>query len=42
MAAVVALKVAKVEAAATETEVGMVRAELEFDRATLAPPLGAG
>ena len=42
MAAVVALKVAEVAAAATVTEAGTVRVELEFDRATLAPPLGAG
>ena len=42
MAAVVALKVAEVAAAVTETDAGTASAELEFDRVTLAPPLGAG
>jgi hypothetical protein len=42
MAAVVALKVAEVAAAATVTEAGTVRVELELDSVTEAPPLGAG
>ena len=39
---VVTAKVAEVAAAATVTDVGTVRVELVFDKATLAPPLGAG
>ena len=39
---VVALKLVEVAAAATVTEPGTVRTELEFDTVTLAPPLGAG
>ena len=38
---VVTLNVAVVAVAATVTDVGTVRVELEFDRLTLAPPVGA-
>ena len=41
MAAVVTVKFAEVAAAATVTEAGTVRVALEFDRVTLAPPVGA-
>jgi hypothetical protein len=39
---VVTAKVAEVAVAATVTDAGTVRVELVFDKATLAPPLGAG
>ena len=39
---VVTAKVAEVAAAATVTDAGTVSVELVFDKATLAPPLGAG
>jgi len=42
MVVVVALKVVEVAAAATVTDVGTVRVELVFVRATLAPPVRAG
>jgi hypothetical protein len=42
IAPVVALNVAVVAFAATATDAGTVRAEFEFDRAILAPPVGAG
>jgi hypothetical protein len=42
MAEVVALKVAAVVAAAMVTDAGTATAELEFDKVTVAPPLGAG
>jgi hypothetical protein len=42
MAPVVALKLADRAVAATATEAGTVRVELEFERVTVAPPLGAG
>ena len=42
MAAVVTVKVADVETAATVTEGATVSDALEFERATLAPPAGAG
>jgi hypothetical protein len=41
MVPVVALKVADVAAAATVTEAGTARVVLEFERVTLAPPVGA-
>ena len=41
MVAVVTLKVADVAEAATVTEAGTVRVALEFERVTLAPPVGA-
>jgi len=41
MVAVVALKVADVAAAATVTDAGTVSFALEFERVTLAPPVGA-
>ena len=39
---VVTLKVADVDVAATVTDAGTVSVELEFERVTLAPPVGAG
>jgi hypothetical protein len=42
MAAVVTMKFADVAAAATATEGATVSAGLELERATLAPPAGAG
>ena len=42
MVPVVAENVAEVAVAATVTDAGTVRVELVFDKATLAPPLGAG
>jgi hypothetical protein len=41
MVAVVTLNVADVAAATTVTEDGTVRVVLEFERVTLAPPVGA-
>ena len=41
-AAVVTLNVPEVAAAATVTEAGTVNFVLEFERLTLAPPVGAG
>ena len=41
MAAVVTVKFADVAAAATVTEAGTVSFALEFERVTLAPPVGA-
>jgi hypothetical protein len=41
MVPVIAMKVADVAAAATVTEAGTVRVVLEFERVTLAPPVGA-
>ena len=40
--AVVALKAAEVAAATTMTDAGTVSAVVEFERDTVAPPLGAG
>ena len=42
MVAVVPLNVAVAALAATVTDAGTVRAELEFDRVIPAPPVGAG
>jgi hypothetical protein len=42
MDAVVALKAAEVAAATTITDAGTVSAVVEFERETVAPPLGAG
>jgi len=42
IAAVVTVKFAAVAAAVTVTEAGTVNVALEFARATLAPPVGAG
>jgi len=41
MVAVVTLKFADVAEAATVTDAGTVRVALEFERVTLAPPVGA-
>jgi len=42
MVPVVTLKVAEMAPACTMTDAGTVSVELVFDRATVAPPVGAG